>query len=38
LLATLSWPRTPLVFQLVRAAVFLEEVEFRRWSLLGQPA
>ena len=34
LLAALGWPRTPLVFQLVRAAVFLDEAEFRRWALL----
>ncbi len=34
LLAALGWPRTQLVFQLVRAAVFLDELEFRRWALL----
>ena len=30
LLAALGWPRTPVMFQLVRAAVFLDEAEFRR--------
>ena len=34
LLVHLGWPRTQLVFQLVRAAVFLDELEFRRWALL----
>jgi len=34
LLGTLGWPQTQLVFQLVRAAVFLGEAEFRRWALL----
>ncbi len=34
LLAALGWPRRQLVFQLVRAAVFLEEAEFRRWAML----
>jgi hypothetical protein len=34
LLAALGWPRTQLIFQLVRAAVFLDEAEFRRWVLL----
>jgi hypothetical protein len=33
LLAALGWPRTQLVFQLVRAAIFLDEAEFRRWAL-----
>jgi len=33
LLAALGWPQTPLVFQLVRAAVFLDEAEFRRCAL-----
>jgi hypothetical protein len=28
----LGWPQTPLVFQLVREAVFLDEAEFRRWA------
>ena len=31
LLTTLSWPETPLVFQLVREAVILDEQEFRRY-------
>lgn len=34
LLGALGWPGTQLVFQLVRAAVFLDELEFRRWALL----
>ena len=34
LLTTLGWPGAQLVFQLVRAAVFLDEPEFRRWALL----
>ncbi|HTU26909.1 MAG TPA: hypothetical protein VMF30_15995, partial [Pirellulales bacterium] len=34
LLGTLGWPGTQLVFQLVRAAIFLEEAEFRRWAML----
>jgi hypothetical protein len=32
LLACLGWPATPLVFQLARQAVFLEEAEFRRFA------
>jgi hypothetical protein len=31
LFACLGWPATPLMFQLVREAVFLEEVEFRKF-------
>jgi hypothetical protein len=34
LLGALGWPHTQLVFQLVRAAVFLDEAEFRRWASL----
>jgi hypothetical protein len=34
LLPALGWPGTQLVFQLVHAAVFLDEAEFRRWALL----
>lgn len=30
LLAALGWPRTPLVFQLTREAIVLDESEFRR--------
>lgn len=30
LLAALGWPTTPLVFQLTRDAIFLDEGEFRR--------
>jgi len=30
LLRTLGWPETPLVVQLVREAIFVEEAEFRR--------
>ena len=32
LLAALGWPRTPLVFQLVREAICLAEPEFRRYA------
>jgi hypothetical protein len=32
LLGALGWPATSLVFQLVHAAVFLEEAEFRRYA------
>jgi hypothetical protein len=32
LLAALGWPDTPLLFQLTREAVFLDESEFRRWA------
>ncbi len=32
LLSVLGWPQSPLVFQLVREAVFLDEAEFRRWA------
>jgi hypothetical protein len=32
LLAAVGWPTTPVMFQLVRAAVFLDELEFRRWA------
>jgi hypothetical protein len=32
LLSAVGWPQTPLVFQLVREAVFLDEAEFRRWA------
>ena len=35
LLQALGWPTTPLVFQLVEAAVLLDEQEFRRWADLG---
>ncbi len=31
LLAALGWPVTPLMFELVREAVLLDEAEFRRW-------
>jgi hypothetical protein len=34
LISALGWPQTQLVFQLVRAAIFLDEAEFRRWILL----
>jgi hypothetical protein len=33
-LAALGWPATPLVFQLVREAVFLDEPSFRRHAEL----
>jgi hypothetical protein len=32
LLAAFGWPETPVVFQLVREAAFLDELEFRRWA------
>jgi hypothetical protein len=32
LLSALGWPETPLVFQLTREAVFLDEDEFRRFA------
>jgi hypothetical protein len=32
LLAAFGWPQTPLVFQLVHEAVFIDELEFRRWA------
>jgi hypothetical protein len=32
LLAAFGWPEMPLVFQLVREAVLLDEPEFRRWA------
>ncbi len=32
LLAAFGWPRTPLMFQLVREAVFLGEAEFRQYA------
>ena len=32
LLAALGWPETPVMFQLVREAVFLDEDEFRRYA------
>ncbi|MEZ6072617.1 MAG: hypothetical protein R3C10_20740 [Pirellulales bacterium] len=31
-LTTLGWPAAPLVFELVRAGVFLAEPAFRRWA------
>lgn len=36
LLATLGWPAVPLVFQLVREAVFLDEARFRTWTLAAR--
>ena len=35
LLSALGWPATPIVFQLVREAVFLDEAEFRRYAASG---
>lgn len=32
LLACVGWPRTPVMFQLLREAVFLSEAEFRRYA------
>ena len=31
-LTTLGWPHVAFVFQLAREAVFMDEVEFRRWT------
>jgi len=36
LLSALGWPATPLMFQLVREAVFLNETEFRRHAAGSQ--
>lgn len=38
LLAALGWPGTPVMFQLAREAVFLDEAEFRRYARLERPA
>lgn len=35
LLAALGWPETPLMFQLTREAVFLDEADFRRLAAAG---
>ncbi len=35
LLAALGWPQTPVMFQLARQAVFLDEAEFRRYAGLS---
>lgn len=35
LLAALGWPETPVMFQLAREAVFLDEAEFRRYAGIG---
>jgi hypothetical protein len=35
LLAALGWPQTPVMFQLAREAVFLDEAEFRRYARLA---
>jgi hypothetical protein len=32
LLSALGWPATPLIFQLVQAAILLDEAEFRSWA------
>lgn len=37
-LGALGWPATPLMFQLTREAVFLDEAEFRRWAARREPA
>jgi hypothetical protein len=36
LLGALGWPETPVMFQLAREAVFLDETEFRRYAALGR--
>lgn len=38
LLAALGWPGTPVMFQLAREALFLDEAEFRRYAGLEHPA
>lgn len=38
LLAALGWPGTPVMFQLAREAVFLDEDEFRRYAGLKRSA
>src|SRR4051794_31401563 len=38
LLAAFGWPATPLMFQLMREAVFLEEAEFRRFAAAAAEA
>jgi hypothetical protein len=35
LLRCLGWPETPLMFQLTRQALFLDEAEFRRFAAAG---
>jgi hypothetical protein len=35
LLTTCGWPGTPVIFQLVREAVFLDEETFRRYAAQG---
>ena len=32
ILSALGWPQTEIMFQLVQAAVFLDDADFRRWS------
>ncbi len=34
ILTACGWPEAPLLFQLVRAGVFLDETNFRRWARL----
>lgn len=36
LLTALGWPATPVMFQLVREAVFLDEDEFRRYATAAE--
>ena len=38
LLAVLGWPAEPMMFQLTREAVLLDEAEFRRYALLRDTA
>jgi hypothetical protein len=37
LLSCFGWPEKPVMFQLVREAVSLDEQEFRRWASRSQP-
>lgn len=36
LLAALGWPETPVMFQLAREAVFLDQAEFHRYAQLAE--
>jgi hypothetical protein len=37
LLSAFGWPETPVMFQLTREAVFLDEVEFRGFAGRAKP-
>jgi hypothetical protein len=38
LLTAFGWPHTPIMFQLVREAVFLDETTFRKWACGAMPS